>query len=205
MRVVRALLIAALLFIVGCGGGEPAAESSDSPEATPAAEATESPTAASEEAEPTEASEEPTETAAEVVPAEELLVPPSGGYAYGKLPKAATKGLQQQLAGPAVEKIIGDFATRSITKGGKPVAVLFAMRFTPEATDQDKTGFVAGVAQGAGGKPKAAKIAGKQVVFIKGPTPVYVFPGEDYALLFFGQSKAGIKPAVAAVITGLDQ
>ena len=205
MRVVRALLIGALLFVVGCGGGEPAAESSDAPEATEATEAAESPTAASE-AEPTEASEEPTEAAAaEVAPAEELLVPPSGGYAYGKLPKAATKGLQQQLGGPAVEKIIGDFATRSITKGGKPVAVLFAMRFTAEATDQDKTGFVAGIAQGAGGTPKAAKIAGKQVVFIKGPTPVYVFPGEDYALLFFGQSKAGIKPAVAAVITGLDQ
>lgn len=211
IRVVRALLIAALVLVVGCGGGDPEAETSASPEAA-AAEPTQSPAAPSEEAEPTEASEEPTEAseeptevaAAEVEPAKELLVPLSGGYAYGPLPKSASQGLEQQLSGGPAAKVIGDFATRSVTKGGKPVAVLFAIRFSAEATNEDKAGFAGGVAQGAGGKARAVTIAGKEAVFIKAATPAFLVPGEDYALLFFGQKRGAIEPVVEAVIKGLE-
>lgn len=214
MRVLRALLIAGLVLLVGCSsGGDPAPESSDA--AAPAEEdPTETPTAAASDEvteEPTEeATEEPTEDATEDVaggerePASALFASPPEGYAYTKLPAAAQKQLQGQLGGVENNPIIGDFEARSLNKGATPVAIVFAVRFSEQATAADRKGFDVGVAKGAGAKGQPVTVGGKDMTFIDAAASLYLYSGDDYSVLFFGPRKGPLKAAVADVAQGLE-
>lgn len=209
MRVFRPLLIAALVLLIGCSsGGEPAPTESDAASASEA-----EPTEASEvaSAEPTEAEEEATEEPTEedvasggVESAAALFAPLPSGFKYAKLPQGAQQQLQSQLGGVEGSPIIGDFKARAINKKAKPVAVMFAVRFSDKATKADRRQFDVGVAQGVGAKGRPVTVGGKGVTLIKAQTPIYLYSGSDFSLLIFGTGQSDIEPVVAKVVQGVE-
>ena len=201
MRVARWALIACVAVAIGCDA--PGASPSESESASevslsesPSAQPSETPTA----------SEEPTEEATpppdDAEPATALFPRLPKGYAYANLPRGARQQLSAQLGGIEQEPIIHDVATKYVKKRRIPVAAVIAVRFSNLATSADMRGFARGVAGGSGGTAKPAKVAGKDVIFIKGPNSAFLYMGDDFSLLFFGTSREDLQPVVAAMVGG---
>ena len=104
------------------------------------------------------------------------------------------------------EPIVGDIATTFVEKGSAPVAVGIALRFSDQATPADLAGFAKGVDRGAGGRASPDTVGGKDVTFIKGPAPGFLYMGDDFALLFFGAGggRSDLVPVVEAVVSAAD-
>jgi hypothetical protein len=207
MSLVRAFLIACLVLLVGCGGGDtPTTDAASSEPEAAQAEPSESPTPeASEEpteAETEEASEEPEEAEDDGAPTGELFVSLPSGYKYAKLPNNVRKQMETQVAGN--NNIVGDAEGRFVGKGKAPAAIVLAVRFNSNVTGADLTGFEQGVAQGLGVKGKSETVGGQEVTFIPSKPAGYVLMGDDYGIVFFGDKKAAIKLVVAAFAEGLN-
>lgn len=205
MRAVRWVLVACLTLAVGCTSGDPATEpsESESPFELSQASQTPSPVATSEPA-----TEAPTEIQSEAPPAE----PASALFTdklpkrhdYAPLPENARRLVATQLGGIEDDPIISDVATRYVERGSAPVAAIIGVRFSAQATPADLEGFTEGVTQGTGGSSKTVQVGGKDVMFIKAQNSAFLYTGDDFALLFFGASRADLEPVVAAIVRRVD-
>lgn len=203
MRFSRLFVTAVLLAVAACS---PAGDEGASP--SPAASAAGDATTAAPTSAPTETEAETADEATESEPAAdasaaaffELSPRP---YEFAALPKRLQKQVTTQFASIPGPDVVEDVEARYLEKGSVPVATMLVITFNEKVTAGYLSGVVKGIEQSAGAKGKPATVGGKEVTFIAGNPPSYVYVADDYVLLFAGPRRQQLEPAAAAVLKSL--